>query len=76
MTLLSKVEAKMVKMYNRIAMRMVGVKTEEGDHLVEVLGTIVIAVAILFLFQNQLRNMFNSLTERTVNEINTLFPTH
>lgn len=70
----SNVKTAALKVRNNYAMKLAGVKTEDGDHLVEVLGTIVIAVAILLLFQGQLKNMFNQLTNRTVEEVNNLFP--
>ena len=38
------------KAYNYIACKQCGVDVESGDHLVEVLGTIIIAVVILIFF--------------------------
>ena len=55
------------------AMRMAGVKTEDGDHLLEVLGTIIIAVVVLIFFRSQIVNLFNDAIGKTTNEVNQLF---
>ena len=53
--------------------RMVGVKTENGDHLLEVLGTIIIAVVLLVFFRAQIVNLFNNAITSTTNSVNSMF---
>ena len=54
----------------------VGVKperTEKGDHLLEVLGTIIIAVVILILFKGVIVNIFTNALNKTSGSVDGLF---
>ena len=46
---------------------------EEGDHLLEVLGTIIIAVVILIFFRSQMVDMFQNAMNGTSNRVNEMF---
>ena len=59
------------KISNYVMCKAAGV--ECGDHLVEVLGTIIIAVVILIFFRSQIVNMFNSMMNETNTKVNQLF---
>ena len=48
-------------------------KMEESSHLLEVLGTIIIAVVILIFFRQQIVNLFQQAIGTTTNEVNNLF---
>lgn len=61
------------KVQTKLAMKMAGVKTENGSHLLEVLGTIIIAVVILIFFRAQIVDLFNSAIGKTTGEVNQLF---
>jgi len=50
-----------------------GRSVEAGDHLLEVLGTIIIAVVILVLFRDQILSIFDSSLGKTNDAINGLF---
>jgi hypothetical protein len=56
-----------------IACKQCGVKMENGDHLVEVLGTIIIAVVLLIFFRQEISDMFNNMMNQTENKVNNLF---
>ena len=60
-----------------IMMRMAGVpaetKTERGDHLLEVLGTIIIAVVLLILFKDAIVNIFQKALNNTTTSVDNLF---
>lgn len=58
---------------NYIACKQCGVKMEDGDHLVEILGTIIIAVVILIFFREQITDMFNDMMNQTETKVNALF---
>ena len=60
---------------NAVMMRMAGVKSEReaGDHLLEVLGTIIVAVVLLFLFKEEIVKIFQNATNHTDASLNTLF---
>ena len=62
-------------MKNRLMLRAAGVRPEmeKGDHLLEVLGTIIIAVVILILFKGTIVNIFNSALGQTTNSVTNLF---
>lgn len=71
---MSKVKTALLNAKTKMMMRMVGVKSEEkGDHLLEVLGTIIIAVVILILFKDAIVNIFNSALGNTTTSVNNLF---
>lgn len=46
---------------------------EKGDHLLEVLGTIIIAVVVLILFKGAIVNIFTSALNETTTSVNNLF---
>lgn len=50
-------------------------KHEKGDHLIEVLGTVVVAVAILMVFYKWMIPMFNSTTASAETKIESMFNT-
>lgn len=58
---------------NKAMLRMAGVKTEDGDHLLEVLGTIIIAVVILIFFRDQIVSLFSGAINNTTRSVNGLF---
>ena len=58
---------------NYIACKQCGVKMEDGDHLVEILGTIIIAVVILIFFRDQITDMFDNLMSQTNTKVTELF---
>ena len=58
---------------NYIACKQCGVKMEAGDHLVEILGTIIIAVVILSFFREQITAMFENLMNQTNSKVTELF---
>lgn len=61
------------KALNYIACKQCGVKMEDGDHLVEILGTIIIAVVILIFFREQITQMFNNMMTQTNTKVDQLF---
>lgn len=77
---MNRIKTALAKGYTNFAMRQCGVKPltdkrERGDHLVEVLGTIIVAVVLLFLFRNQLKNIFTGTLSSTSDATNQLFNT-
>lgn len=67
-----------INLENKFMLRSAGVKettevTERGDHLLEVLGTIIIAVVILILFKETIVNIFNNALGRTTTSVDNLF---
>lgn len=75
---MNRIKTALAKGYTNFAMRQCGVKPltdkkERGDHLIEVLGTIVVAIVLLFLFRGQLMNIFNTATEKTNSSVTNLF---
>ena len=77
---MNRIKTALAKGYTNFAMRQCGVKPltekrERGDHLVEVLGTIIVAVVLLFLFRNQLKNIFTGALSSTSDATNQLFNT-
>lgn len=48
-------------------------KRESGDHLVEVLGVIIVAVVLLFLFKGKIIDIFTTFMNKTNTELDTLF---
>lgn len=59
-----------------VACKLCGVQMEDGDHLVEVLGTIIIAVFLLFLFRDEVKKIFESMIANTEKQLDSLFGTH
>lgn len=77
---MNRIKTALAKGYTNFATRQCGVKPltdkrERGDHLVEVLGTIIVAVVLLFLFRNQLKNIFTGALSSTSDATNQLFNT-
>lgn len=74
---MKKIQEKLVyaknKALNYIACKQCGVKMEDGDHLVEILGTIIIAVVILIFFRQQITDMFNNMMTQTNTKVDQLF---
>lgn len=71
--MLNKIKNIALRVQNRFALRMAGVKMEDGDHLLEVLGTIIIAVVILIFFRQQIIDIFTKAMNTTDNQVNKLF---
>ena len=66
------------KAQTKVMMLGAGVKTEEpktekGDHLIEVLGVIIISVALLALFKERITSIFNNSLNSTSNSMGDLF---
>lgn len=65
---------------NTLMLRMGGVtpeitnlKKEAGDHLLEVLGVIIIAVVILIFFREQITALFQNAVTKATTSVNKLF---
>lgn len=72
------IKSKLLNLENKFMLRSAGIKepvevTERGDHLLEVLGTIIIAVVILILFKDTIVNIFTSALGKTSNSVDGLF---
>lgn len=66
------------KAQTKVMMLGAGVKTEEpktekGDHLIEVLGVIIIAISLLVLFKDKITNIFSNSLNSTSNSMGNLF---
>lgn len=72
---MKKVKRFLMGAQNRFMMRVAGVKNEveRGDHLLEVLGTIIIAVVILVMFREKLTNLFSDALNKTTNQVTEMF---
>jgi len=72
---MTKAKIGLTKLHTNAMMRLAGVraKKEKGDHLLEVLGTIIIAVVILILFKNSIVNIFTNALNNTTSSVNNLF---
>lgn len=76
---MKKLKSFATKFQNDLMMKMAGVtsvsetETEKGDHLLEVLGTIIIAVVILILFKDSITSIFKNALGQTTNSVNGLF---
>lgn len=74
---MNSIKKMIVGLENKYMLRMAGVETsqevERGDHLLEVLGTIIIAVVILILFKDTIVNIFKSALGKTTNSVDGLF---
>ena len=62
-----------VRVQNAVMLKNGGCKLESGDHLIEVLGTIIVAVFLLFIFRNSIANIFNNATASTETKLNSMF---
>lgn len=58
---------------NVIMLKAAGCKTESGDHLIEVLGTIIIAAFLLFLFRAKISDIFSNVLNKTSENLINLF---
>lgn len=72
---MKKVKSFLMGAQNRFMMRVAGVRNEveRGDHLLEVLGTIIIAVVILVMFREKLTNLFSDALNKTTNQVTEMF---
>ena len=70
---MSRVKNALVNAQTKFMCRMAGVPTEQGDHLLEVLGTIIIAVVILIFFRQQIIDLFNGAISKTTNSVKDMF---
>lgn len=70
---MSKVKTALVNAQTKFMCRMAGVPTDQGDHLLEVLGTIIIAIVILIFFRKQIVELFNGAISNTTNSVNNMF---
>ncbi len=76
---MKKLKSFATKFQNGLMMKMAGVTSvteteiEKGDHLLEVLGTIIIAVVILILFKDSITSIFKNALGQTTNSVNGLF---
>lgn len=61
------------KAQNYASMKLAGVKTEEGSQLIEVLGTIIVAVVLLILFKDKIKSLFNNTLTTTDESVTNLF---
>lgn len=63
------------KMYINAMTKMAARKAEKenGDHLIEVLGTIIIAIVLLVLFRAQVTALFKQILQQTTNRAGELF---
>ena len=61
------------KAQNYASMKLAGVKTEEGSQLIEVLGTIIVAVVLLILFKDKIKSLFSNTLNTTDTKVNGLF---
>lgn len=71
---MKKIKSLITSLSTRFMMNRAGVCTEEkGDHLLQVLGTIIIAVVILILFKGAIINIFTGALGKTTNSVSGLF---
>lgn len=71
--LVANIKTGVAKVQTKAMMKMAGCKTEGGDHLLEVLGTIIIAVVVLIYFRDAIVNIFKSGITTTETQVNNLF---
>lgn len=69
------VKTSYLKVKNDIMLRQCGIipEKEEGDQLLEVVGTIAVAVVILIFFRKQIVGIFTSSFDKTSTSVNDLF---
>ena len=76
-TLSNKITSTKNRLFNYITCKQCGVtveaKKEDGDHLVEVLGTIIIAIVVLFIFRDQIVALFTKMMNGVSNSADSLF---
>lgn len=69
------VKTSYLKASNEFMLRQCGIvpEKEEGDQLIEVVGTIAVAVVILLFFREQIIGIFQSAFDRTSTSVDGLF---
>lgn len=70
---MNKVKSTLTNLQTKFMCRMAGVPMEQGSHLLEVLGTIIIAVVILIFFRKQIVELFNGAISNTTSSVNNMF---
>ena len=70
---MKKIKSAVKRMETKAMMKIAGVNMEAGDHLLEGLGTIIIAVVILILFKSAILNIFTSALNNTTTSVSNLF---
>lgn len=60
---------------NKIALTLAGIHNsrEEGSHLIEILGAIIVAILLLELFKKQFGNMFKNVLSTSNTKLQALF---
>lgn len=68
------IKRKLAAMKAKAAGLVMGTKDfEPGDHLLEVLGVIIIAVVLLIFFKDEISNLFENAINGTTTKTNALF---
>ena len=66
-----------MKLLNRICSKVLcfkaGTKKESGDHLIQILGTILIAIILLVLFRDKLQALFSDFLQKITEAMEGLF---
>lgn len=70
---MGKLKTALAKAQTKAMLALAGVKEEKGDHLLEVLGTIIIALVILVLFRGYIVNIFTNAMSNTDSTVSNLF---
>lgn len=62
---------KITEFMNTVSMRMAGIseKREAGDHLLEVLGVVIVVIVLLILFKTQMGNLLKAVTGQIQNNM-------
>lgn len=60
---------------NKIALTLAGIRNsrEEGSHLIEILGAIIVAILLLGLFKTKIGEMFKSVLNTSNTKLQALF---
>jgi len=72
---LTKAQTKFLKAKTDFMMMNAGVRpeVERGDHLIEILGVILIVVVILIFFKDKVSALFENMMGKTTDSVNGLF---
>ena len=67
-------KSKLTKLHTNFMMRMAGVTPdyEDGDHLLEVLGVIIIVVILLVFFRSKITDLFKNTINNTTTQVNNM----
>lgn len=66
--------SKVYQFKNDLMLRFAGLgEREDGDHLLEVLGVIIIAVVLLIIFRQQIVDLFQAAMSTTSDKVNSLW---